>query len=148
MATISDDLAWQLTRKASCFRRHSRIGGGVDFSAERDNLRNSHSRKYSGVARSKAVGLQYDTAKQTVVMTVKAKAGKQRKPAQQRTVQNVKSDRKLAVRGVSANTNGNYYRRDLGRDALARLERLRSLQKERKVAVTKRWARSRGKKTQ
>ena len=69
---MSDALVWQLIKNNNAFlvkRERSNRSGAVQFSKESGNLLNVNSFKYSGIANSKAIGI--DTSDKTITMTLK-----------------------------------------------------------------------------
>ena len=54
---MSSELTWQLIRKHNSFIRRR---DGATFSAEPNNLTNKHSFKYSGLANSSVVGVDFN----------------------------------------------------------------------------------------
>lgn len=69
---MSDALVWQLIKNNNAFlvkRERSNRSGAVQFSKEPANLLNVNSFKYSGIANSKAIGI--NSVDKSITMTLK-----------------------------------------------------------------------------
>jgi len=118
---MSADLYWEITRNYSSYVvKRGSASGQVVFSKEPLNLKNKHSKKYSGLVTEKAIGVQPSEKGLTVITkTDNAKNGS--KPAKLYHQANIskKSNRKVYSAIVSS-TAKKYYRPDLREDAVAR----------------------------
>ncbi|KAF1361940.1 ribosomal protein L28e [Lizonia empirigonia] len=142
-ATISHDLAWEVTKgqSATLVKR----ANGVQFSRDPLNLRNVYSRKNEGQIANKAIGvLASDNG--AITLLVK-KADKHHQPATstQTTVFSAsKGSRKLYSAIVNSTTKRGY-RPDLRKDAVARASAIRKAGKPVKASPA---SKLRGKKAQ
>eukprot|EP01098_Paradermamoeba_levis_P011283 TRINITY_DN4826_c0_g1_i1.p1 TRINITY_DN4826_c0_g1~~TRINITY_DN4826_c0_g1_i1.p1 ORF type:complete len:145 (+),score=55.07 TRINITY_DN4826_c0_g1_i1:139-573(+) len=135
----SPDVLWQILRSNSSFlvKRN-----GAQFSSEPGNLFNQNSFKYSGLANKKAISL---TAIDGGAVSLGIKrARKSHKPSHTyaRTKIGIRNIRK-AANAIVRQTQGNHYRPDLVKAALARLTRLH---RNAKVSKKKAQVRPKGKK--
>eukprot|EP00898_Chlorokybus_atmophyticus_P007518 jgi/Chlat1/7768/Chrsp66S00570 len=123
----SSALVWELVKGHNAFvvRQGGHSNAAVTFSREPLNLTNRHSFSASGLANTKAVGVDFapDNAGAVVVRLKRAKATC---PALQREGAVLKSSRgpRALARSVSKLTNAQHYRPDLESAALARLSRV------------------------
>jgi len=132
----SPDLVWFLVRKNTSFLVKR---DGIEFSRERNNLRNLNCFRYSGLAQNKTVGL---SAKPTGArMSLKSnKAARRRRPAKAYDHWKLNKDFRRVARTIS--TEVGRYRPDLKSAALARWTRIhRSLK-----GVTKKTAKTQARK--
>merc|ERR1711990_411787 len=123
---MSSDLVWACLRKNSSFLVKSKKYGGVRFTTEPGNLMNKHSYKYSGLANSRAIGVE--EAERGVVLTVKSTSNA-RKPAKLFAKKNLKRNVRRAAQSIVGDTAGYYYRADLRNAALARLSAIHRSQR-------------------
>ncbi|KMT01693.1 hypothetical protein BVRB_9g211490 [Beta vulgaris subsp. vulgaris] len=129
MATVPGALIWEIVKKNNCFlvKEFGNGSAKVQFSKESNNLYNTHSYKYSGIANPKTVAVQ-PAGKDSVVLTT-TKTRKQNKPASLQHKSVMKKDFRRMVKAVENQVGDNYYRPDLKQAALARLSIVnRSLQ--------------------
>lgn len=131
---MSDSLVWHLIRDNNAFLhkvgRTSRAGS-VQFSAEKGNLMNVNTFKYSGLANTKTIDLQVkrNDKKHRVVLTKKAPK-KANRPAKSTGAAIPLTKHKAHSLKVLANTaTSKHYRADLTGAAAARYTKLRSLQR-------------------
>ncbi|XP_057519997.1 60S ribosomal protein L28-2-like [Amaranthus tricolor] len=129
MAIVPGALVWEIVKKNNCFLVKE-FGNGtakVQFSKEGNNLYNTHSYKYSGLANTKTVSVQPGGKDSVVLSTTKTR--KQNKPASLQHKSVMKKDFSRMVKAVNNQVADNYYRPDLKKAALARLSVVnRSLQ--------------------
>ncbi|KAI8073104.1 ribosomal L28e/Mak16 [Gongronella butleri] len=127
----SSDLVWELIKNNNSFivKRP-----GVVFSTEKNNLMNLHSKKYSGIANNKTVGVE--AAPRGVKVTVKkAKAAS---PAKVSSAV-ITKPRRHTAKAIANLVARSKYRPDLLKAALARSTAVISSQqpkKEKKVKTT------------
>ncbi|KAJ4309657.1 hypothetical protein N0V94_008829 [Neodidymelliopsis sp. IMI 364377] len=122
-ATISHDLAWEVTKghSATLVKR----ANGVQFSRDPLNLRNVYSRKNEGQIANKAIGVV--PAENGAVTLIVKKADKHHQPATSAQTTNFgasKGSRKIYSAIVNSTTKRNY-RPDLRQDAVARASAIR-----------------------
>ncbi|KZM19380.1 uncharacterized protein EKO05_0002898 [Ascochyta rabiei] len=122
-ATISHDLAWEVTKghSATLVKR----ANGVQFSRDPLNLRNVYSRKNEGQIANKAIGV-VSSENGGVTLLVK-KADRHHQPAtstQSTTFGASKGSRKIYSAIVNSTTKRGY-RPDLRKDAVARASAIR-----------------------
>jgi len=128
-ATVSPNIVWDVVRKSNSFMRKR---GVVTLSAEKGNLRNRHSYKWSGLAQRKvvsvhdAVTIKDDEAVRRIVMTVTKPASNRPSIATETKVIEGHMDATGAIKAVNEATFGNYFRPDMRSAALARLSALRA----------------------
>merc|ERR1712226_44910 len=110
-SVMSADLVWMCVRKNSSFlvKRDNQY-----FTSEPNNLTGKNSFRYSGLARSKAIGLE--AGEKGVVLTVKTKHAN--KPNKLSASKTLKKDIRRVVKSIRNATDG--YRADLEGVALAR----------------------------
>eukprot|EP00274_Cyanoptyche_gloeocystis_P004530 CAMPEP_0196652894 /NCGR_PEP_ID=MMETSP1086-20130531/2353_1 /TAXON_ID=77921 /ORGANISM="Cyanoptyche gloeocystis , Strain SAG4.97" /LENGTH=137 /DNA_ID=CAMNT_0041983721 /DNA_START=50 /DNA_END=463 /DNA_ORIENTATION=- len=113
---MSSELVWSIIRNNSSYLVKR---DGLQFSREPGNLMNINSFKYSGLANKKAIGVS--AGEGGVVLSLKAKGSRARKPAKANTKILLKKDFRRNAKVIIANTDGNHYRADLKAAALARL---------------------------
>ena len=119
----SIDVAWSVVKNHSSFlvkRGRGSDRGQAVFSAEKGNLRNKHSIRYSGLLNTKAVDISGDKDG-SAVLSVKRK-GMAQKPSAMFASSKLprKHGFRKGVRAINNATSGTYYRHDLRRAALAR----------------------------
>ncbi len=131
---MSDTLVWHLIRDNNSFLhkvgRTSRAGA-VQFSAEKGNLLNVNTFKYSGLANSKAIDISTATSekgKHRVVLTTK-NAKKSSKPAKAARTTLLLSHKAKALKVLAATATSKFYRRDLASAAAARFTKLKNVVK-------------------
>ncbi|KAL8138548.1 hypothetical protein V2J09_004549 [Rumex salicifolius] len=128
MATVPGSLIWEIVKKNNCFLVKE-FGNGtakIQFSKESNNLYNSHSYKYSGLANTKTITIE---GKDGSVVLATTKTRKQNKPAALLNKTVLKKDLPRMAKIVSKQVGDNHYRPDLKKAALARLSAVsRSLQ--------------------
>ncbi|GAB4842430.1 60S ribosomal protein L28A [Ancistrocladus abbreviatus] len=129
MATVPGALIWEIVKKNNCFLVKE-FGNGtakVQFSKESNNLFNSHSYKYSGLANTKTVTISSGKDNSVVLATTKTR--KQNKPSSILHKSSMKKEFRRMVKAVTNQVGDNHYRPDLKSAALARLSAVhRSLQ--------------------
>ncbi|GAB2293420.1 60S ribosomal protein L28-2 [Dionaea muscipula] len=129
MATLPGALIWEIVKKNNAFLVKE-FGNGtakVQFSKESNNLFNSHSYKYSGLANNKTVTIQ--AAGKDGVLLATSKTKKQNKPATALHKSVLKKEFRRMAKAVINQVGDNNYRPDLKKAALARLSAVhRSLQ--------------------
>mmetsp|Transcript_19773 Transcript_19773/g.46001 ORF Transcript_19773/g.46001 Transcript_19773/m.46001 type:complete len:162 (+) Transcript_19773:48-533(+) len=129
MADVSPQIVWDGIRKHhSCIVRR----GGNVFSAEKGNLRNKHSFKWSGIAQRKVVSVHEvvsvkdDATVRKAVMTIAT--ANANKPAVANSTTAIEG-RMASVKGIetiNSATVGDYYRPDMRSAALARFAAIRA----------------------
>mmetsp|Transcript_19595 Transcript_19595/g.14050 ORF Transcript_19595/g.14050 Transcript_19595/m.14050 type:complete len:142 (+) Transcript_19595:45-470(+) len=120
---MSDALVWQLIKNNNAFlvkRERSNRSGAVQFSKESGNLLNVNSFKYSGIANSKAIGI--DTSDKTITMTLKA-SKKTQKPSSTVKV-GLRKYAKTSLSAIEKQATSPFYRADLKSAAKARYLRM------------------------
>ncbi|TYZ64301.1 hypothetical protein PybrP1_013134 [[Pythium] brassicae (nom. inval.)] len=133
----SDTLTWLLTKNTSSFlvKRN-----GNEFAKEKFNLLNQNSRKYSGLASTKAVDISLSDKKITLTTKI-AKAS--RKPVKAENVVPLRKGARGGANTIRANISRNFYRRDLKKAALAKWSQLSTVAKVEKGVLKKKAIRSR-----
>ncbi|KAL8137062.1 hypothetical protein V2J09_003063 [Rumex salicifolius] len=130
MTTVPGPLIWEIVKKNNCFlvKEFGNSTAKIQFSKESNNLYNSHSYKYSGLANSKTVTIQPSGKDNTIVLAT-TKTRKQNKPASLQHKSVMKKEFHRMAKAVNNQVGDNYYRPDLKKAALARLSAVsRSLQ--------------------
>lgn len=128
-AGVSPNLVWDVVRKHNAFVKKS---GVTTFSAEKGNLRNKHSFKYSGLAQRKTVSvheevsMKDDAPVRRIVMTVGKSNVHQPAISKKETKVEGYLTAVDAINAVNEATYGDYYRPDMRATALARLSALRA----------------------
>jgi large subunit ribosomal protein L28e len=133
----SDTLTWLLTKKTSSFLVKR---SGNEFAREKFNLKNINSRKYSGLASTKAVDLTLADKKITLTTKVEKNV---RKPAKAENVVPLRKGARGGANTIRANISRSFYRRDLKKAALARWSKLSTVAKVEKGVLQKKAIRSR-----
>jgi len=129
---MSSDLTWFLVKNNNSFlvKRN-----GVQFSAERGNLTNLNSFKYSGLANEKVIGVE--PAEKGVILTTKKTKVSSSYPAKStRKITLKKGVRRAAKSFTNAYTRLGY-RPDLRKETLARISAIYQSQKPVKVHAVK-----------
>ncbi|KAF9733643.1 hypothetical protein PMIN06_007856 [Paraphaeosphaeria minitans] len=130
MASLSSDLIWEVVKQQGSSTLVKRAQtGGVSFSRDPLNLKNSFQRKYEGLVDDRAIGVQPGEEGGIVLLT--KKAGKSHQPAshiQQSAIGSSRGTRKTYSTIVKSTANRNY-RTDLRKDAVARASAIRKSQK-------------------
>ena len=125
MVTCADSLVWECIKNNNSFLKkvngHSKRSGTMRFSVEKGNLRSLSSFKHSGLANSKAVGIEC-TDDNTAVLSLKTAS----KSGSTVAVQDIPINKsfKKVVKTIESKTLSNYYRPDLRRDALAKFSKV------------------------
>merc|ERR1719245_539854 len=122
---MSSDLLWLCVRDNSSFIRKSR---GITLTSEPCNLTQINSFKYSGLCNKKAVGIEA-AADQGVEVSFKVQKNKN-KPATSTRKTILKRGNRRALKSISNDVAGNYYRPDLKKAALKRASAILAAQKE------------------
>ncbi|KAL1927009.1 hypothetical protein VTP01DRAFT_5339 [Rhizomucor pusillus] len=112
---MSADLVWTLVKNNNSFLVKR---PGVQFSAEKGNLMNLHSYKYSGLANAKTVDIRADGARGVRVTTKKVK--KANLPSKVNNVTVISRSRRGTAKAVANLVARSKYRPDLREAALAR----------------------------
>lgn len=116
MMNVSDDLVWLCVRKNSSFlvKRN-----GLEFTRERNNITGLNKFKYSGLANSKAAGIEVNEDGNAVLTKVTTKTSN---PSKRTHEVLLKSGRgpKRNNQTIKSAVSKYYYRRDLLPDALAK----------------------------
>ncbi|CAM9575317.1 unnamed protein product [Ectocarpus sp. 6 AP-2014] len=126
MTNVSNELVWSLVRRNTCFlykrNGQTKRSGKVVLTAEPNNLTNVNSYKCSGLANSKAVGIQFaKDAKDRpcAAMTLKSsKNGSKPKKSVGRSL--LKKTHPSVSQAIMKQTGGTNYRPDLQHAALVR----------------------------
>ncbi|CEL54369.1 60S ribosomal protein L28 OS=Drosophila melanogaster GN=RpL28 PE=2 SV=1 [Rhizoctonia solani AG-1 IB] len=133
-SVMSTDLQWLLVRKYNSFIV-KRVPEGPIFSKEPGNLKNIHSRKYSGLISDKSIHVGHNTETNAITLT-------SRKPKSS-IHQHSKGQHKATIRarsgprrsqGVVASQARLGYRPDLRQAALQRVSALQRAQQQKKPA--------------
>ncbi|CAN0304808.1 unnamed protein product [Ascophyllum nodosum] len=126
MANISDDLRWSLVRSHTCFlykrNGQTKRSGKVVLTAEPNNLMNKNSYKYSGLANSKAVGIEFakdSEGRPCAAMCLKS-SKKSNKPKKSVGKSVIKKSFPSVCQAIEKQTRGTHYRPDLENAALVR----------------------------
>ncbi|KKZ64987.1 ribosomal protein L28e [[Emmonsia] crescens] len=131
---VSDDVVWQIARTQNSFLvKHL----GSQFSRDPLNLVNKHSRKYSGYANAKAIGIHL-TEDGNIAVTTK-KPAMSHQPASStvtNTYSSTTTSRKI-YKGIANATAKSGYRPDLRAEAVGRASALRKSQRPKKDAPVK-----------
>merc|ERR1712062_391615 len=106
---MSNDVAWAVTRNSSCYLLKKR-NCPKPFSTEPMNLTNKHSKRYSGLCNSKAIGVTFGDKGFQVVMKKPKSANK---PAKSTTKTTLKSGPRRSVPVLKRLIAGQRYRKDL-----------------------------------
>jgi len=119
----SEDLQWLLLRQNNSFMV-KRLPEGPIFSKEPGNLRNLHSHKYSGLANSKTISINADSAGTVTIDSRKLSAGPRtiRKSHHSQTIRGRSGARRSL--GVASSQARRGYRPDLRTVAIARVSAL------------------------
>ncbi|KAL9272203.1 Large ribosomal subunit protein eL28y-like protein [Drosera capensis] len=129
MATVPGPVIWEIVKKNNSFvvKQFGNGSGKVRFSKESNNLFNTHSYKYSGLANPRTITIQ--AAGKDGVLLATSKTRKQNKPAISLHKSVMKKDFQRMANAVVNQVADNHYRADLKKAALARLSAVhRSLQ--------------------
>ncbi|KAJ6704406.1 60S RIBOSOMAL PROTEIN L28 [Salix viminalis] len=138
MATVPGQLIWEMVKKNNCFlvKQFGRGTASLRFSKESNNLYNLNSYKHSGLANKKTVTIQAADKDQAVVLAT-SKTKKQNKPASLYHKSVMKKEFRRMAKAVENQVEGNYYRPDLKKAALARLSAVHRSLKVAKSGVKK-----------
>lgn len=126
---VSPHIVWDVVRKHHAFLKKNRISA---FSAEKGNLRNKHSFKYSGLAQRKTVSVEEQVSMKEgapvrrIVLSVAKGNTNQPAISKAETPLEGHKDHVASIKAVNDATYSEFYRPDLRADALARLSALRS----------------------
>eukprot|EP00903_Cladosiphon_okamuranus_P016634 g15342.t1 len=148
MTNVSNELVWSLVRRNNCFlyKRNGRTkrSGKVVLTSEPNNLKNVHSYKFSGLANSKAVGIQFDQDAKGPCASMTLKSSKNgNKPKKSVGKSLLKKTFPSAVQAIRKQTGGTNYRPDLESEALVRwskVHRALRVQKGEMKPMTKSYA--------
>ena len=125
MVSCPDSLVWECVKNNNSFMKKvngkSKRSGTMRFSVEKGNLRSLSSFKHSGIANSKAVGID-TTDDNTAVLSLKT-ASKSGSTVAVQEIPINKSFKKV-VKSIESKTVSNYYRPDLRCDALAKFSKV------------------------
>ncbi|CAG8467840.1 8317_t:CDS:2 [Paraglomus occultum] len=102
---------------------------GVQLSAERNNLTNLNSFKYSGIANRKAIGVTEAREGKGVVVSTKKTKVSERKPADKIHTVTLRRGVRRAAKSVTNSLTRSYYRPDLQKETLARISAIYESQK-------------------
>ena len=119
---VSDQLIWGCVNNWTAAQRKQRGGGHQRtsrFSAEKGNLKNVSSYKYSGFANSKALDISLDDDNKKVTLAVKTKKNAT-KPSKQFASTPLNKGFRRTVNTIETQGVTNFYRADLRSAALAR----------------------------
>ncbi|KAJ6389588.1 hypothetical protein OIU77_027832 [Salix suchowensis] len=117
-------------------KQFGRGTASLRFSKESNNLYNLNSYKHSGLANKKTVTIQAADKDQAVVLAT-SKTKKQNKPASLFHKSVMKKEFRRMAKAVENQVEGNYYRPDLKKAALARLSAVHRSLKVAKSGVKK-----------
>ncbi|KAK4267350.1 hypothetical protein QN277_024138 [Acacia crassicarpa] len=139
MATVSEQLVWEIVKKNNCFlvKEFGRGTQSVEFSKESNNLYNLNSFKHSGLANKKTVSIQPAGKEQSVLLAT-TKKKKQTQPSSLLHKSVMKKDFPRMAKAVVNQVADNHYRPDLKKAALARLSAVHRSIKVAKSGVKKR----------
>ncbi|CAK9783900.1 ribosomal protein L28e [Cutaneotrichosporon oleaginosum] len=118
---MSADLQWLLIRKWNSFMRPA--ANGPIFSAEKGNLLNIHSGKYSGLANNKVIDISANPEGAITVTKVTANGGKVASARKQTTLRRSTGPRR-ANKIAAVETAAKGFRADLRPAAVARISAL------------------------
>jgi large subunit ribosomal protein L28e len=135
MANVSAELLWPIVRDQSCFAIKRKICGrsgmgksGPRFTMEPYNVTAINSFKYSGLVNAKTVGLTQ--AEKGVTLTKKTrKPSRLDKPKNLYNSVTLTKDFRRVANAIIKETQANYYRADLTKDALAKWSLIHKAQK-------------------
>eukprot|EP00904_Undaria_pinnatifida_P011243 jgi/Undpi1/7249/HiC_scaffold_22.g09722.m1 len=126
MANVSNELVWSLVRSNTCFlykrNGQTKRSGKVVLTSEPNNLMSVNSYKYSGLANSKAVGIEFaQDAKGRPCASMSLKSSKNgNKPKKSVGKSLLKKPFPSVAQAIRKQTGGTHYRPDLQRAALVR----------------------------
>eukprot|EP00252_Welwitschia_mirabilis_P021092 TRINITY_DN5301_c0_g1_i1.p1 TRINITY_DN5301_c0_g1~~TRINITY_DN5301_c0_g1_i1.p1 ORF type:complete len:151 (+),score=24.53 TRINITY_DN5301_c0_g1_i1:181-633(+) len=123
MTTIPGDLVWEIVRNNNSFlvKQNGNSSAKVLFSSEPNNLYNTHSYKFSGLANKKTVSIAPGEGDRVTVVLATSKTKKQNKPASMMNRTVLKKDFRRIEKAILNQIAENNYRPDLKKHALARL---------------------------
>ncbi|PGH13198.1 hypothetical protein AJ80_06444 [Polytolypa hystricis UAMH7299] len=125
---VSDTLIWGVIRSQNAYLVKQSHSGGPQFSRDPLNLANLNSRKYSGLASDKAIGIQ---AGENGAITITTKSPKNPNKTSSDTYSTSATNRKI-YKGVANRAVKNGYRADLRATAVHRASALRLAQRPKK----------------
>ncbi|KAL7268207.1 hypothetical protein RUND412_009177 [Rhizina undulata] len=130
MSNVSDDLIWAITRDNSSYIvKRGYAGSRVTFSKEPLNLTNKHSRKYSGLANEKAIGVQANEKGGITFITKKSAEKHANKPATlYNTVEFGKNKTNRKSYAAIVNSTAKHYYRNVSLPHIPDILRLTALQ--------------------
>eukprot|EP00752_Nemacystus_decipiens_P015939 g14245.t1 len=125
MTNVSNELVWSLVRKNNCFlykrNGQTKRSGKVVLTSEPNNLKNVNSYKFSGLANSKAVGIQFDQDAKGRCASMTLKSSKNgNKPKKSVGKSLLKKTFPSVAQAIRKQTGGTNYRPDLQYTALVR----------------------------
>lgn len=126
MANVSNELVWSLVRSNTCFlykrNGQTKRSGKVVLTSEPNNLMSVNSYKYSGLANTKAVGIEFDQdVKGRPCASMSLKSSKNgNKPKKSVGKSLLKKPFPSVAQAIRKQTGGTYYRPDLQQAALIR----------------------------
>ncbi|CAG8608461.1 4786_t:CDS:2 [Paraglomus brasilianum] len=120
------DLIWLITKNRSSFLLKR---NGIQLSAERNNLTNLNSFKYSGIANKKAIGVTGARGGKGIVISTKKNKVSERKPADKIHTVTLRRGVRRAAKSFTNSFTRAYYRPDLRKETLARISAIYESQK-------------------
>jgi len=140
-ANASADLVWGIVKDTSCFLMTKKVSTrsgmgktGSYLTKEPNNLAGVNSFKFSGLANAKTVGITPTADNNGIVLTKKVKAAERaRKPSKALYKATLTKDFRRVAKAIKAETEGNYYRADLTKAALAKWSLIYASQKKKKA---------------
>lgn len=131
---MSADLTWQLLRKNNSFLVKR---DGALFSAEKNNLVNKHTYKFSGLANAKTVGVSMNKDKKIELSLKNPKAHANRRVSKLYSTyqlnHHMRSGECKGAKTIDTLTDKSFYRRDLSAFAIARYHALNNSKKAKKT---------------
>ena len=123
MVAIPDSLAWELTKKNTCFLKkkngQTKRSGSIVFSSEKGNLKSINQFKYSGLANSKSINIEC-TDDDRAQLIVKTASKAHSHPSKGTATIPMNKDFRRVEGAIRKHAVDNYYRRDLEAAALGK----------------------------
>lgn len=136
MVNLPDDLAWSIVKRQNSALRFSNRRNGPVLTSEIGNVMNVPSRKYSGLANSRTVGLESDGNKSILKFKTSKAGSKPRRAFAEVQLRTHGRGTERCVKTVVKSTADRYYRSDLTRAAAARLCRQAKAERRAAAGVT------------
>ncbi len=106
---------------------------GVQFSAEKGNLTNKNSARWSGLVNKRAVDVRPGLKGAVVISVKSSKASAARRPASLYNSVSTKADFRRVARIISVATERSHYRPDVAKAALARWTKIANVLRRKKT---------------